>query len=116
MTHLSAHIPLWKFTRSAFWRTREAWFWLIALALMASMDPLHPHATLCPLGAMGVAWCPGCGLGHSIAWLFRAGPGRSFQEHWLGIPAIIIILSRIITIFRTHYKSPCHGTSAPLHP
>ncbi|AMR34436.1 hypothetical protein A0256_05195 [Mucilaginibacter sp. PAMC 26640] len=55
----------------------------------------HSHFSLCPLKQIGITWCPGCGLGHSIAYFFHGDISRSFQAHWLGIPAVFIILYRI---------------------
>lgn len=49
---------------------------------------------------MGISWCPGCGLGHSIAYLFRGDLRNSFHEHWLGVPAVFIILYRIYSLAR----------------
>lgn len=94
------------------WRKREAWIWIAGLLLMATMDPLKGHASLCPLNALGADWCPGCGLGHSIAWLFRGEPGNSLEAHFLGIPAIVIIVFRIVQILvkPTKYTSE-YGTS-----
>jgi hypothetical protein len=77
----------------------ELVFWVAALVSLALADPAGPaHFSLCPLKAMGITWCPGCGLGHSISWLFRGDIHNSFHAHWLGIPALIIILYRIYTL------------------
>jgi hypothetical protein len=77
----------------------ELTFWVTALVSLAFTDPAGPaHFSICPLKAMGITWCPGCGLGHSISWLFRGDIRNSFQAHWLGIPALIIILYRIYTL------------------
>jgi hypothetical protein len=74
----------------------ELIFWVAALVSLAFTDPAGPaHFSLCPLKALGIAWCPGCGLGHSISWLFRGDIPNSFHAHWFGIPALIIILYRI---------------------
>ncbi|HVW15634.1 MAG TPA: DUF2752 domain-containing protein [Mucilaginibacter sp.] len=74
----------------------ELIFWLSALTALALTDPEGAvHFSLCPLKAMGVTWCPGCGLGHSISWLFRGDIRNSFHAHSLGIPATAIILYRI---------------------
>ncbi|MCD8741466.1 DUF2752 domain-containing protein [Mucilaginibacter roseus] len=48
----------------------------------------------------GIGWCPGCGLGHSISWLFRGNLNNSFQAHWLGIPALAIISWRIVILIK----------------
>jgi hypothetical protein len=77
----------------------ELFFWTGALAALVFTDPSGPaHFSLCPLKAMGITWCPGCGLGHSISWLFRGKINNSLHAHPLGIPALGIILYRIYTL------------------
>jgi hypothetical protein len=77
----------------------ELAFWIAALVSLAFTDPAGPvHFSLCPLKALGITWCPGCGLGHSISYLFHGDISNSLHAHWLGIPAIIIILYRIYTL------------------
>jgi Protein of unknown function (DUF2752) len=49
---------------------------------------------------MGITWCPGCGLGHSIAFLLHGDIRNSFHAHWLGIPALVIILYRIYDLVK----------------
>ncbi|RFZ83506.1 DUF2752 domain-containing protein [Mucilaginibacter terrenus] len=60
----------------------------------------HSHFSLCPLKLLGFGWCPGCGLGHSISYLFRGDVRGSFHAHWLGIPAVAIILYRIYSLIK----------------
>jgi len=88
-------------------RHLEAFIWIAALIVLAVSSPVDTHYSLCPLHNLGFDWCPGCGLGHSISWLFRGDIEQSFHAHPLGIPALIIILLRIISIFRKNkrYKS-----------
>jgi hypothetical protein len=92
-----------------FSRYFELIFWTAALIALAFTDPAgSAHFSLCPLKAMGITWCPGCGLGHSISWLFRGNFSNSWHAHWLGIPALVIILYRIVILFNQriiHYKS-----------
>lgn len=81
-------------------RNFELIFWVAALLCLAFASPTgEPHFTLCPLKLMGFNWCPGCGLGHSIIYLFHGRFLASLHAHWLGIPALIIILYRIIQLF-----------------
>jgi hypothetical protein len=49
---------------------------------------------------MGITWCPGCGLGHSIAFLLHGDIKNSFHAHWIGVPALIIIVYRIVVLAR----------------
>ncbi len=73
----------------------ELSFWVLALALLATANPSAHHFTLCPLANLGIDWCPGCGLGRSITAIFNGDFKSSFQQHWFGIPALLIIIYRI---------------------
>jgi hypothetical protein len=85
--------------KSLFLKYFELIFWIAALISLALTDPDGPvHFTLCPLKLLGISWCPGCGLGHAISFLFRGDIRDSFHAHWLGIPAVIIILHRIYVL------------------
>jgi hypothetical protein len=95
----------------------EAFIWIAALIALAFTSPVDQCYSLCPLHNLGISWCPGCGLGHAISWLFRGDIVRSFEAHPLGIPAVMILLFRIVSIFRknwkikhySHHKSIQHG-------
>ncbi|WP_428328076.1 DUF2752 domain-containing protein [Mucilaginibacter sp.] len=77
----------------------ELCFWVTGLVLLAMANPTEQsHFTLCPLKLLGITWCPGCGLGHSISFLFHGDISRSFHAHWLGIPALLVILNRIYVL------------------
>jgi hypothetical protein len=84
----------------------ELVFWIAALIALALTNPTpdsyrdQAHFTLCPLKLLGFNWCPGCGLGHAISFLFHGDIRRSFHAHWLGIPALIIIVYRIYVLIR----------------
>ncbi len=79
----------------------EAIVWIAALILLATMSPVNEHASLCPFNVFGLGFCPGCGLGHGIAFLFRGEFQASFIAHPLALPAVIILTLRIVHIFRT---------------
>ncbi|MFB9841214.1 DUF2752 domain-containing protein [Mucilaginibacter ginsenosidivorans] len=82
----------------------ELVFWIAAIAALAFADPAGPaHFSLCPFKALGFTWCPGCGLGHSIAWLFHGNITNSWHAHWLGIPALGIIFYRIYSLVRLRF-------------
>ncbi|MEO8109690.1 MAG: DUF2752 domain-containing protein [Ginsengibacter sp.] len=84
----------------------EIFFWVIALLLLAFMKPdLDAHYSFCILKFIGFERCPGCGLGHSISYIFHGDIRRSFAAHPLGIFALIVILARI-------YKLACLTTSS----
>ena len=55
---------------------------------------------------MGFNWCPGCGLGHSIAFLLHGDIRNSWHAHWLGVPALVIIVYRIVELVRMNLTSP----------
>jgi hypothetical protein len=57
---------------------------------------------------MGITWCPGCGLGHSIAFLLHGDVRNSFHAHWLGIPALLIILYRIVDLVKQRVTERLH--------
>jgi len=59
---------------------------------------------------MGFTWCPGCGLGHSISFLFHGDIKSSFHAHWLGIPALIIIVYRIYVLARLRFSEQAPWT------
>ncbi|MFD0795246.1 DUF2752 domain-containing protein [Mucilaginibacter litoreus] len=86
----------------------ELIFWIVALTCLAFTNPAgESHFSLCPLKALGISWCPGCGLGHAIAYLFHGNVKDSLQAHWLGIPVLLILLYRIYTLAfkRSIYRS-----------
>jgi len=71
--------------------------------LLALMSPgTDPHYSLCIFKLIGIDFCPGCGLGHSISHLFRGDLQASFSAHPLGIFAVIIILFRIYKLLLLH--------------
>ncbi|HSG68582.1 MAG TPA: DUF2752 domain-containing protein [Bacteroidales bacterium] len=85
-------------------RNLEAFFWIGAIVALAFTSPVDACHSLCPLSNLGFEWCPGCGLGHSISWLFRGDLIRSFNTHPLGIPAVIILTIRTVNILRRNYR------------
>lgn len=73
---------------------------LIFLALFNVTE--NSHFTICPLSNLGFENCPGCGLGKSITLFFKGDFPGSINTHLLGIPAIIILLYRIITLIHNN--------------
>jgi hypothetical protein len=85
--------------KKVFNRYFELTFWIVALICLALINPAgESHFSLCPLKMMGVKWCPGCGLGHSISYFFHGDIKNSFHVHWLGIPVVFALLYRIYTL------------------
>jgi ABC-type Fe3+-siderophore transport system permease subunit len=86
-----------------FYKYFELVFWVTAMLCLAFTSPqATSHFTLCPLKLMGITWCPGCGLGHSIIYLFHGQLGDSLHAHWLGIPAVLVIFHRIYVLAKPH--------------
>ena len=89
----------WKFLVSNF----EAFIWLAAIIYFAvSPVQLENHFTICPLSLAGFEHCPGCGLGRSIILFLHGRVNESWSMHPLGIPAVSILLIRIVTIIRNY--------------
>jgi len=87
--------------KKLFFKYFELVFWIAALVALAVCDPAQPsHFTLCPFKLLGITWCPGCGIGHAIAFLFKGDVAQSVSAHWFGIPALAIIMWRIYTLSR----------------
>lgn len=83
----------------------EGFIWIVALLYFAFfVNPNSTHFTICPLSNLGFEHCPGCGLGNSIALIFRGKFSQSFDTHILGIPALLIILHRIYSIINFNLK------------
>ncbi|HRN47886.1 MAG TPA: DUF2752 domain-containing protein [Niabella sp.] len=69
----------------------EPLIWIGALVLLFFMNVENSGTSLCILKAFGFNWCPGCGLGHSIHHALHLDFKQSLQEHWLGIPATLVL-------------------------
>ncbi len=80
------------------WRKKEALIWLSALIFLAISNPAGHHYTLCPLDNLGITYCPGCGLGRSVGYFFRADLASSVLSHPLGVPTIILLIYRSVKI------------------
>lgn len=82
-------------------RNLEAFIWIIALLLLAfSGTDFNDSPTLCPFHNLGWDFCPGCGLGRSIILLFHGQIRESFDMHPAAIPAVLILVWRIVTLLR----------------
>jgi hypothetical protein len=101
--------------KNIFNRYFELVFWISALTALALADPGVPsHYTLCPFRLLGFTWCPGCGLGHAIAFLLHGDLQSSFHAHWLGVPALIIIVYRIVDLIRQRVSGPLFTLGKPV--
>ncbi|MDZ7774001.1 MAG: DUF2752 domain-containing protein [Balneolaceae bacterium] len=81
----------------SFFRRHFEWCALAAgLLLMAAIDPYTAReGGFCLLEWAGMSWCPGEGLGRSVALLMRGDLAASLQMHFMGIPAVSIMGGRI---------------------
>ena len=73
----------------------ELVFWVSALILLFFMNPQDNEHSLCLFHWLGFDWCPGCGIGHAIHAALHFQFINSFQQHPMGIVALIIIINRI---------------------
>jgi len=77
----------------------------IGLVLMASLNPYETGETFCLFERIGISFCPGKGLGHSIAFLFRGELTQAIHANMLGPLAVIILSFRIMSIWKELYKN-----------
>ena len=73
---------------------------------LAVMSPTNDaHYSFCIFKFLGLKFCPGCGLGHSISYLFHGEIRKSFSAHPLGIFAVIVLICRISNLIQAHIFS-----------
>ncbi|MBC7848557.1 MAG: DUF2752 domain-containing protein [Chitinophagaceae bacterium] len=78
-------------------RNKELIAWVVALLIPIFINPAETsHFTLCVFNAIGFNWCPGCGLGRSIASFYRGNISQSLEQHWFGIAAVFVLAYRIL--------------------
>jgi len=70
----------------------------VGLAVLA--PALDGSITLCIPTLLGFDGCLGCGLGRSIGHLARGQMGESWAANPLGVPAVLIIIARIVQLVR----------------
>ena len=83
----------------------ELLVWSSALPLLYLMPVREDHFSLCVFNALGISWCPGCGLGHSIHYYLHFDFSEGWNEHWLGAPAMLIIIYRIFQLLRQTFQT-----------
>ncbi|SMO34594.1 Protein of unknown function [Gracilimonas mengyeensis] len=69
------------------------------LLLLALMEPTTTGTSWCLFELVGFDFCPGEGLGHSIAYTFRGDITSALDAHFAGPAAVIILISRIVHIW-----------------
>ena len=84
----------------------EALMWSAGLFYLVTINPYQVQKfTFCPFHNLGISFCPGCGLGRSISFLYHGDLIRSFSAHPLGIIAFIFITARIVKLTYRSYKN-----------
>ncbi len=66
------------------------------------MNPDTKGFSFCFLRLIGINFCPGCGLAHSISYFFHGNIADSLRSHPLGILAVAVISLRIIQLSKSH--------------
>lgn len=78
----------------------EVLAWTAGLLVLALTDPQAPPLVdLCLFKRLGLP-CPGCGLGHAIAWLFRGEWTLAVQTHPLAPLAVAVLVGRVVSLLR----------------
>lgn len=90
--------------------------WTGGLLYLGWLNPASPPPSICPLKFAGFEYCPGCGLGTSIAYLFDGNVSASLDAHPLGLFAAGVLVARIVTLMKpifsliiTHSKGYTHA-------
>ncbi len=78
----------------------ELIFWTMGLIYLFINSLAQTDLSFCPVKHLGFNWCPGCGLGKSISYLFNFQIINSLKTHPLGIFALIVISYRILTLIK----------------
>ncbi|MCG7857126.1 DUF2752 domain-containing protein [Flavihumibacter sediminis] len=92
------------------WRNNELLAWVSALLWLYFMvDPGQQQPGYCPFHWLGFDQCPGCGIGRSIHAAMHLQWKVSWNYHWMGIPALIIILHRIYSLIQPTTKHLIHA-------
>jgi hypothetical protein len=78
----------------------------VGLILLALMDPnAAAGPDLCLFEQLGISFCPGDGLGHSISYIFRGDFSNALKANMLGPLAVVILSSRIVYLISKNLKN-----------
>lgn len=80
----------------------ELYLWLTGLITLALMQPDGKHLFSFCAFSYFTDWCPGCGLGHAIAYLVRGELMASWEAHPLAMPVIAMLSWRCMELLRKH--------------
>lgn len=99
-----------------FIRKHLEWFVFSAgLVLLALMSPENTGTSLCFFDWIGIDYCPGEGLGHSVSYTFRGNFEAALQAHFAGPAAVFILSGRIIYIWKELYQESKLTTNKEQH-
>ncbi|MDX1671490.1 MAG: DUF2752 domain-containing protein [Balneolaceae bacterium] len=87
---------------STFFKYHFEWVFLfLGLAALAFLNPyIDNGSSICLFNYFGVSFCPGEGLGHSIAFVFRADFINAVQAHPIGPLAVLVMGGRILHLWK----------------
>lgn len=89
----------------------EGVLWFTALIYLCFVNPYQTQSfTFCLFHNLGIDFCPGCGLGRSISFLYYADIINSFKTHPFGILALLLISYRTAILAIKTYNN-FHKTS-----
>ena len=84
----------------------EAAIWIGTLLYLAFLHtPGETHFVICPINNLGFDFCPGCGLGNSISFIFQGKIYNSFLSHLLGLLALTVLIIRIIQLIKNNWSN-----------
>lgn len=98
---------------SALSRHRELAFWTLSLLVLAWTDPGQPPVLeLCLFKWAGLA-CPGCGMGHAIAYLLDLDFGSAIAAHPLSPFVLVAVSHRIVRLVPRLHSPARLANSSP---
>lgn len=77
------------------WNKKESFIWIGALVALFFMDPTAGGSSWCLAKLLHFGFCLGCGIGHSIHEALHFNWRSSFNQHPMGIAAVLLLLNRI---------------------
>ena len=75
--------------------------WVAGLIYLGCVPP--GNLSFCMFHILGFHYCPGCGLGHAIYFLFHGDWTQSINAHPLGVFVIGVLLHRIYILIKQSY-------------
>ncbi|MFH5832365.1 DUF2752 domain-containing protein [Halalkalibaculum sp. DA3122] len=83
---------------------RDHFEWVALLTGLVLLGLMNPYAddgfSFCFFEMANLKFCPGQGLGHSIAYFFRGEWRAALQAHPFGPAAVLILAGRICCLWR----------------